>query len=176
MKTHENQPATGKTHFPGVGGGVFTSKALKCPSGPAGAAARLVPREVDLYKHSHDGWLWSHCRHLELYFTTKDAWDHSELEDGFCMTFKTLRKKHLILCDYICRVNQSKSLRQQHKSSEALRFLYIYLFNELAPTNHGPLDGRSHKSRSYQTEKLHYSTLVIWITALIMTYHDQTIE
>ena len=23
MKTHENQPATGKTHFPGVGGGVF---------------------------------------------------------------------------------------------------------------------------------------------------------
>ena len=93
MKTHENQPATGKTHFPGVGGGVFTPKALKCPSGPAGAAARLVPREVDLYKHSHDAWLWSHCRHSELYFTTRDTWDHSKLEDGFCMTFKTLRKK-----------------------------------------------------------------------------------
>ena len=30
--------------------------------------------------------------------------------------------QHLILCDCICRVNQSKSLRQQHKSSEALRF------------------------------------------------------
>jgi len=48
MKT--NQPL-GKTGFPGDGG-LFTPKALKCPSGPAGAAARLVPRDVDLYRNS----------------------------------------------------------------------------------------------------------------------------
>lgn len=173
--------------------GVFTPKALKCPSGPAGAAARLVPREVDLYNHSHDGWLLGHCKHLELYFTKK----MHEITQSRKMDFSwhsKLCEKHLILCDCTCRVKQSKSLRQQHKSSEALRFLYIYIpNNELAPTNHGPLDVRSHKSRSFQAKKLpgkgkghanrtltysysHYSTLVICITALIMTYHDQTIE
>ena len=98
MRTNENQPGTGKTGLPGVGGGVFTPKALKCPSGPAGAAARLVPREVDLYKHSHGGWLLSHCKHSELYFTTRDTWDHSKLEDGFCMTFKTLRRHNTWSC------------------------------------------------------------------------------
>ena len=185
MKAHENQPATGKTGFPG-GGGLFTPKALKCPSGPAGAAARLVPRDVDLYKHSM-----MVGESLETFGVVPHHKTHETTQSckmDFAWHSKLWGDNNLILCDCICRVIQSKSLRQQHKSSEALMFLYIYLSHELAADKSWsfrwgkplrqkfsgqktPGKSKGHGNGTLTYNYSHHPTLVIWITALIMTKH-----
>ncbi len=160
MKIHENQPATGKNRLPRRWW-AFHAQGTQVSIWASRSSSTLGTTGRGPLQTFHDGWFLSHYTVFELYFSTNDRSDHSKLQDGFCMTFKTLRQKSkadcanwhcLILCDCICRVIQSKSLWQQHKSSEALMFLYIYLSHELAPTNHGPLHGGSHKSRSFQAK------------------------
>ena len=83
MKTHENQPATGKNRLPrrwwafhaqGTQVSIWASRS----SSALGATGRGPLQKF------HDGW--RVIRDIGSFTSPQDTWDHSELQDGLCMT------------------------------------------------------------------------------------------